>query len=143
MTLKMVIQDRKMMEKLDKMMATDIPRLMNLIPHEDRELKEDGRTQVTHVYLLTFWKMKYFVSSSGDWRRLQTREHAWGCGHPGGSRRVRVDRGQGHGRVHGDLQQARDIRGQSHRLETHFTLCFMIPVIREVCQGGDAEVLTA
>ena len=41
-----------MMEKLDKMMATDIPRLMNLIPHEDRELKEDGRTQVTHVELL-------------------------------------------------------------------------------------------
>ena len=38
-----------MMEKLDKMMATDIPRLMNLIPHEDRELKEDGRTQVTHI----------------------------------------------------------------------------------------------
>ena len=35
-----------MMEKLDKMMANDIPRLMNLIPHEDRELKEDGRTQV-------------------------------------------------------------------------------------------------
>ena len=35
-----------MMEKLDKMMAHDIPRLMNLIPHEDRELKEDGRTQV-------------------------------------------------------------------------------------------------
>ena len=52
-----------MMEKLDKMMATDIPRLMNLIPHEDRELKEDGRTQVTNIYLLNFWKMKYFVSS--------------------------------------------------------------------------------
>jgi len=40
-------EDRKMMERLDKMMANDIPRLMNLIPHEDRELKEDGRTQVT------------------------------------------------------------------------------------------------
>ena len=50
-----------MMEKLDKMMATDIPRLMNLIPHEDRELKEDGRTQVTHVFLLNFWKIKYTV----------------------------------------------------------------------------------
>ena len=36
-----------MMEKLDKMMDNDIPRLMGLIPHEDRELKEDGRTQVT------------------------------------------------------------------------------------------------
>ena len=46
MDLKMVLQDRKMMERLDKMMANDIPRLMNLIPHEDRELKEDGRTQV-------------------------------------------------------------------------------------------------
>ena len=46
----MVIQDRKMMERLDKMMANDIPRLMNLIPHEDRELKEDGRTHVSHTF---------------------------------------------------------------------------------------------
>ena len=34
------------------MMANDIPRLMNLIPHEDRELKEDGRTQVMTLFLL-------------------------------------------------------------------------------------------
>ena len=46
----MVLQDRKMMERLDKMMANDIPRLMNLIPHEDRELKEDGRTHVSHTF---------------------------------------------------------------------------------------------
>jgi len=38
--------DQKMMEKVDKMLATDIPKLMNLIPHEDREMTVDGKTKV-------------------------------------------------------------------------------------------------
>ena len=113
-TIKKVLQDRKMMERLDKMMANDIPRLMNLIPHEDRELKEDGRTHVATLFIKNF--LSFIVS--GYWRGLQTGEHARGCGHPGGARGDRVDRGQGHGRVHGDIQQARDIRGESYRYYT-------------------------
>jgi len=38
--------DSKMMEKVDKMLADDIPRLMNLIPQEEREKTLDGKSKV-------------------------------------------------------------------------------------------------
>ena len=38
--------DNKMLEKLDKMLSEDIPRLMSLIPHEEREKTLDGKSQV-------------------------------------------------------------------------------------------------
>ena len=39
--------DVKMLQKIDKMLETDIPKLMSLIPHEDRENRVDGKTAVT------------------------------------------------------------------------------------------------
>lgn len=39
--------DIKMMEKVDKMLSVDIPRLMNLIPQEERDKSADGKTNIT------------------------------------------------------------------------------------------------
>jgi len=38
--------DPKMIEKVDKMLSEDIPRLMSLIPHEEREKTLDGTSKV-------------------------------------------------------------------------------------------------
>ena len=39
--------DHKMIEKVDKMLSNDIPQLMAMIPHEDRDAKDLGTSQVT------------------------------------------------------------------------------------------------
>ena len=38
--------DQKMLDKVDQMLAEDIPRLMSLIPHEEREKTLDGKSKV-------------------------------------------------------------------------------------------------
>ena len=81
--------DIKMLQKIDKMLEVDIPKLMSLIPHEEREKQSDGKAAVTggvftkvlfyksflmvillsrSCYLEELVSMKVLVRLAGSWQ---------------------------------------------------------------------------